>query len=41
MEIKEGDDKDGEKQGAVDAGSVEEVGSGDEEYQVDWGCICA
>lgn len=40
MEVKEGYDEDGEKQRAVDARSVEEVGGGDEEDQVDWRCVC-
>lgn len=41
MEIEEGDYEDGEKEGAVDTRSVEEVGGGYEEDKVDWRGVCS
>lgn len=41
MEVEEGEDQDEEEDGAVDAGSLEPVCSGQEEEDVDWRRICA
>lgn len=40
MEVEEGDNEDGEEEGAVDTRSVEEVGGGDEEDEVDGRGVC-
>jgi hypothetical protein len=41
LEVEQGDDEDGEEEGAVDAGSVEEVGCGNKEDEVDGRSVLA
>jgi len=41
VEVEERDDEDGEQQGAVDARPVEDVGSGNEENEVDRRGVCS
>ena len=39
MEVEEGENEDGEEERAVDAGTVQDVGGGDEEDEVDGGGV--
>lgn len=41
MEVEEGDNEDGEEEGAVDTRPVEEVGGGYEEDKVDGRGVCS
>lgn len=41
MEVEEGDNEDSEEEGAVDTRSVEEIGGGYEEDEVDRRSVCS